>query len=152
MDFASALDTNTGDIEKPPVLPQGTYTWRVTKLPVTGQTKSGEWAFIEFQLVAVAADEDVDEDELAEFGNLSSAFSRISFMSSTDPDKEADFKRTLYQVKQFCGNTLQVDVEDDATLREMLDAALGAEFLGRAVHRVVDENTFVDVKHYGPLD
>jgi len=42
MNFADALDTRVSDVDKPPILPQGTYVWRVSKVPVISTSKSGE--------------------------------------------------------------------------------------------------------------
>ena len=64
VNFNDALDTNVDDIEKPPVQPQGTYGWRVSKIPTLTESNSGEWNIIEFPITAIHAEEDVDEDEV----------------------------------------------------------------------------------------
>lgn len=152
MDFANALDTKVDSIERPPNLPQGTYIWAVTKLPVQSTSKSGEWDIVEFSARVVSAEADVDEDDLEEFGDVTSAFNRVSFMFTKDASKQADFDKTLYRLKKFCMDTLMVDVEEGATLKEMLDASLNCQFLGSAVWRPVDDETYVDLKNYAPLD
>jgi hypothetical protein len=155
MDFNSALDTRAGDIEKPPVLPQGNYIWTVSKLPTISESNSGEWSIIEFPLKPVSAEDDVDPDDLAEFGDLSGAFGRISFMAPTDPDKEADVKKALYRVKQFCLNVLRVDVDDPeaATLKELLDAAHNCQFYAVNSWRTAESgDIFTDQKSPAPLD
>jgi hypothetical protein len=154
VNFADALDTRNDEVEKPPVLPQGTYTWQVTKVPTLSASKSGEWNIVEFPIRAVAAEDDVDEDELQEFGSLNSAMNRVSFMAPTDPDADGDRKKTLYRMKTFMEKTLRVDVEEGATIREMMDASVNCQFLAQAAWRPSEdgEDMYVDVKNYAPLD
>lgn len=152
MDFTSALETKASEVEKPVTLPQGTYTWVVTKVPTQETNKSGEWNIVEFPIKAVAAEEDVDADDLNEFGSLDSAFSRVSFMFPTDPDKENDVKKTLYRMKNFMQNTLAVDCDEDSSLKEMMAASVNCQFLGSCVWREYEGETYFDVKNYAPLD
>jgi len=155
MDFTQALDIKVNEIETPPLLPEGTYIWRITKLPIGRNSDSGDWTFLDFNCVAVAAEDDVDSDELEEYGNLSSAFGQVSFIASTDPDRESDSKRTLDNIKKFCLNTLRVDADEDATLGELLNNTVGAEFYARAVHEIrKNDPDIIDlrVKGWAPLD
>lgn len=152
VDFSSLLETKADDVEKPPVLPQGTYIWTVTKVPAQTTTNNGEWDIVEFPIKAVSAENDVDEDELEEYGSVSAAVSRVAFLFPKDPDKEADVKRTLFRMKKFLQTTLAVDCPEDATIGEMLSASVNCQFLGNCVHRQVDEETYFDVKNYAPLD
>lgn len=156
VDFASALDTKASDVEKPPVQPQGTYIWMVSKVPTLSTSKSGEWSIVEFPIRAVSAEDDVDPEELEDFGSLNGAMNRISFMAPTadTPEAEADREKTLYKIKKFCQNVLRVDTEDDASIREMLDASVNCQFMAQAVWRPSDdgEETYIDVKGYAPVD
>ncbi|MBM61942.1 MAG: hypothetical protein CL484_03200 [Acidobacteria bacterium] len=156
VDFASALDTKANDVEKPPVQPQGTYIWTVTKVPSISTSKSGEWSIVEFPIKAVSAEDDVDPEELEEFGSLNGAMNRISFMAPTadTPEAEADRTKALYRIKKFCQNTLRVDAEEDASIRELLDAAVNCQFMAQATWRPSDdgEETYIDVKGYAPVD
>lgn len=152
VNFADALDTRVEDVKKPPVLPQGTYIWSVSKVPSISQTNSGEWDIVEFQIRAVSAEGDVDPDELEAFGSLNSALNRVSFMSPTAADKKADRERTLYRLKKFLTETLRVDTSDNPSLKEMLAASVNHQFLGQAVWRQVEDDTYVDVKNFAPLD
>jgi hypothetical protein len=156
MDFNSALDTKASDVEKPPVMPQGTYIWKVSKVPSLSTSKSGEWSIVEFPIRGVQAEDDVDPDELEEFGGVGSAINRISFMAPTadTPEGEADRKKAMYRIKKFCQETLRVDADDNATLRELLDASVECQFLAQAAWRMSDdgEETYIDVKNYAALD
>jgi len=152
VNFADALDTRNEDVKKPPVLPQGTYIWTVSKVPTISTTNSGEWDIVEFQIRAVSAEADVDTDELDAFGSLNSAINRVSFMSPTDPAKSADRDRALYRLKKFLTDTLRVDVSDNPSLKEMMAQSVNHQFLGQAVWRQVEDETYVDVKNLAPLD
>ena len=152
MNFADALDTRVSDVDKPPVLPQGTYIWRVSKVPVISTSKSGEWDIVEFPLRPVSAESDVDPKELAEFGDPSSEFSRISFMFPTAADKINDRKRTRFSLTRFLTEILRVENEDNGTLKELLANAVGCQFLGVATWNQVNDNVYVEVKHWAPLD
>jgi len=152
VNFLDALDTKQSDIEEPVTQPQGTYIWSVSKVPTISTSKSGEWTIVEFPILPVSAEDDVDPDELEEFGPLSGAANRISFMAPTDPDKENDVKKALARLKKFLNNTLMVDCDEDATLREMLDAAVNCLFMAQAVWRPVEDDVYIDVKNYAPVD
>lgn len=152
VNFTDALDTRASDVEKPPVLPQGTYVWTVSKVPTISTSASGDWDIIEFPIRAVSAEGDVDPDDLEAFGSLSSAMNRISFMAPTAPEKSTDRDRTLYRLKMFLLNTLRVDASDNPTMKEMLAMSVNHQFLAQAVWRQVEGETYVDVKNHAPLD
>lgn len=155
MDFLEALNVNVTDIEKPLDPPQGTYVWMVSKVPSTSRTQSGEWDIIEFPIKAVSAEADVDEDQLAAYGEVSNIFNRVSFMAPTDPDKDNDRKKTLHNIRRFLERTLRVDLEEGMTLRQMLDNSVNHQFLGQLVWEPKKDNpeeNFVNVKNWAPLD
>ena len=156
MDFNSALDVQADAVEKPPVMPQGTYVWNVSKVPTLSVSKSGEWNIVEFPLRGISAEDDVDPEELEAFGAASAAMNKISFMSPTEegPEGDASRQKMLYQLKRFMQETLRVDAEDSATIRELMNASLNCQFLAQAVWRPSDDgqDTYIDVKNYAPLD
>jgi hypothetical protein len=152
MDFLASLDTKIDEIEKPLDPPVGTYQWQITKVPTRSNSKSGEWAIVEFLIRAIAAEEDVDPDELEEFGSVTGIQSRISFMAPTDPEQANEQAKTRDQIKNFCVNVLQLDDEDNPPLSELMDNSVGAQFLGTLSLRRTDDNVFIDVKRPAPLD
>jgi hypothetical protein len=153
-DFNEALDTKANEVEKPAVLPQGNYIWRVSKPPVASTSKSGEWSILEFPLACVSADDDVDPDDLEAFGPLDSTYNRVTFMAPTDPTKEQDVKKTLYRLTKFLQETLRVDCEDDATVKEMLANAMNCQLYATASWTPSDDgtDTYVNLKNLAPLD
>ena len=152
MNLNEALNVRANEIEKPPALPAGTYTWAVSGPHTQRATNNGDWDIIEFPLVAVEASDDVDPEALEAFGSLSAARNRLSFMFSTDPAKKADNDRTVYRLKRFLLDTLRVEAEPDATLRELLAAAPNMQFRGQAKWRPADDGEiYVDVANPMPL-
>lgn len=157
MNFMDALNTRAGDIEKPKVVPVGTYLWKVVKAHKERQISKGEWNVVDIPIVAYDVDgasNDVDLDDLENYGSLSQSGSQISFMFPTDTAKGADFEKTLYALRKFLLDVLRVDGNDDSTIKELLAKSIGCEFKAQAVHRhdASRDETFVDVKNYMALD
>ncbi len=157
MNFMDALNTRVGDVEKPEVLPIGTYVWKVSKAHKESTTNNGEWNIVEIPVVPTepyADADDVEADALAAFGDLRAAGNSIRFMFPTEADKENDRKRALFNLKRFLLDTLRVEGDDDSTIKELLGKMIGADFIAQAAHRVDAERdaTFVDVKNWLPRD
>ena len=151
MNFSDMLDKRAADVEVPLDLPRGTYIWAVSKIPTASQTASGEWNIVEFPIKSVSAEDDVDPDEIEEFGNVSGQPSRISFMFPTDPDKENDFRKTENRMKAFMIDTLRAG-DDEMTLKELMAASVNCQFMGIASYKVQGENSYLEVKNYSALD
>jgi len=157
MNFLDALNTKASEVEKPEVLPEGTYIWKVSKLFKNSQTSSGEWDIINIPVTPVMAyadADDVDADALEKFGDVKAGVNSIRFMFPTEADKENDRKRALFNLKRFLLDTLRVAGDEDSTLKELLTMAVGCEFIAQAKHRHDAERdaTFVDVVSWMPTD
>ena len=134
MRFSDSLDRKLEEIKRPPNLPTGHYIWAVKKHPDidTFEAKSGdEWEKVTFQLNCVSPHDDVDEDELEEYGNVQGAMNSKVFMFNTNPDKKADFERTMFNLRRFLGHC---GVDESLGLAEALGASVGANFLGELKH------------------
>jgi hypothetical protein len=151
MDFASALDQSANDIPEPKNLPMGTYIWAVSKVPVVSQSKSGEWDIVEFPIRTVSAEDDVDADEVEDFGPVAGQMSRLSFMFPTDPDKVNDHAKSMDRMKKFMLNTLQAG-DDTMTMKELMAGSVNCQFLAIATHKPDGDNVYLEVKNYSPLD
>lgn len=152
VDFASALNTRANDVEKPKLLPRGTYVWKVAKVPTQSETPSGEWNVIEFPLQCVEATSDVDQDDLEEFGAVTGVRNRISFMFPTDPEKKNDFDRALYRLREFLTGILGLEANEDTTLKELLDGSVNYQFMAVATWTPGrDGETYVNVGNYAPV-
>lgn len=156
MNFMDALNTKASDIEKPKLMPVGTYVWAVNKPHKESTSKDGKWFTIEVPCVPKMpydAAEDVNADDLQEFGNLASAVNSIRFMLDTQGGAN-DLEKFQYNLKRFLIDTLRVEGDSDSTLKELLAKSVGAEFIAAAAHRHVPERdeTYVDVKNWAPMD
>lgn len=155
--FMDALNTRISDIEKPKLMPIGTYVWAVNKPHKEATSKDGKWFSIEVPCLPKMPyedAEDVDADELAAFGPLKSAPNSIRFMLDLQAEGTVDQEKFMYNVKRFLLDVLRVEAEEDSTLKELLGKMVGAEFIAQAAHRHVPERneTYCDVKNWAPLD
>lgn len=131
MNFADALNKSTSDIEKPPLQPAGTYKWAVEKVPAIESSKDGKWDYLDFQLKCLGAEEDVDQEALNTFGSLANVRQRRRFIF--DKNDEQAFNRTLYQVKRFITEHLQVDGADQMELKTALAKSVNHQCLAQIV-------------------
>lgn len=133
--FADALDRSAETIKRPPPLPLGHYIFQVTKMPdppVEMDTKVGPMEKLTVLCQAVAPHDDVDPDELAEFGQVQGVPARIDFLfSSEDKNK---FEGTMNRLKNFCEHC-GVDVSQ-GTVGMWLTELPNAQFLGEIGHRL----------------
>lgn len=67
--FSSILDRQATSIERPPLTPMGTYLTVVKGLPRMDKSSKKQTPFSEFTCQIIAAQEDVDADELEAFLN-----------------------------------------------------------------------------------
>ena len=128
MNFNDVLSKRTNEIERPPILPPGTYVAKVAKPPETDTKSSdkGNWDILDFTLLPVAATEDVDTEALAAFGPLGPASAqRFSFMFNKDD--ELAFNRTLFNLKRFLLDHLQLSGDDNSSIKELLDQVVGTQ-------------------------
>lgn len=128
VNFADALNTKAGAIERPPLIPIGTYIAIVSKLPSTETISDGKWDVLDFQLRLQQPQDDVDQEALADYGGLGpQSVLRHRFMFSKDD--EAAFKRTLFNLKRFLIDHLKVEGNDDTPLKQLIDGSVNMQCL-----------------------
>lgn len=128
VNFADALNTKTGSIERPPLIPVGTYTAIVSKVPSMETISDGKWDVLDFQLRLQQPQDDVDQEALAEYGGLGpQSVLRHRFMFPKDD--EAAFKRTLFNLKRFLQDHLKIEGDDDTPLKQLIDGAVNMQCL-----------------------
>lgn len=136
MRFSDALDRKLEDIKRPPNLPVGHYVWQVQKHPDMDDIESSKTGMtydrIVFQLSCISASDDVDEDELADFGNVQGQVQRKTFMFPTDEEEKASFERTMFNLRRFLGH---LGVDENLPLSEALANSVGQQCLGELTHR-----------------
>jgi len=157
MNFLEALNTKVADIEKPALMPIGTYIWAVHKPHKESVSKDGKWSTIEIPCVPKMpydAAEDVDMDELAEYGDLKAGVNSIRFMLDNTAEGNVAVEKFLWNIRRFLLDTLKLEGDEDTTVKELLGKMVGAEFIAQAAHREDPERgeTYCDVKNYAPLD
>lgn len=134
--FTDALNRNMEDIKRPPPLPIGHYVMTITKMPDAPEplnSSKGDYEKLTINCQTVSATDDVDPDELEEYGNPAGVPLRIDFIFNNDPAEEAKFEGTLNRLKEFmqkCG----VDASS-GSLGEKLSELVGAQFIGEVKQR-----------------
>lgn len=68
LDWNTLAQTKTGDVERPPLRPQGHYVGVISGKGETGESSKKGTLFVTFPVQVQEALEDVDEDELAASG------------------------------------------------------------------------------------
>ncbi len=134
MKFTDALDRKMEDVKRPPNPPVGHYTWQVKKHPDTDsfESKNSGKTFdrLEFSMACVAPSDDVDPDDLAEYGDVTGFLTRKSFLF--DNADEQAFERSMYNLKRFFEH---LGVDESLSVSEALAACIGAQCLGELKHR-----------------
>lgn len=155
MNFADTLNTKVGDVERPPLLPVGTYRWVVEKIPeqdVVGQ--GDQYDVINFTLRCLGAEDDVDADALKEFGgDLSNVRMRHSFLFDREDKHRAE--QSLYRLKVFLEDHLQVAGAADMSLKEALNASVQHQCLGYVAWRQNKQNPEVqdaEIRRTAPIE
>lgn len=153
-DFTAALDVKIEDIEKPPLVPTGHYTFSVTKVSF-GEVGQGKWDTVDFALKGVEAGEDVDPELLAEAGGVEQVFSFKRFMlnKGSEAEDEAQFNRTLDNIRTFLEKHLGVDIKG-LSLKEGIDSAVGLQCIGEIKHRVREDtgDPIADLGRTAPVE
>ena len=112
MRFQDALDRKGEEIERPPLVPIGTYLWTVSGVPDMATIADGRFDVVDFKLKCLAPQEDVDPDALEEFteksGSLQGLVRRHRFLFSTED--EGKFKATEFRMKTFVEQHLGVSM------------------------------------------
>ena len=161
MKFSDSLNRRMDDIKQPMPLPIGHYIWAIEKMPDvdTFTSKDGdEFERVTFQIACagVATDfEDVDEDELAEYGDPAGARNRKTFLFNTNPEKENDFDRSLAGLKRFLGHAGMPVDDDSKSLEELIAESIGMQFYGQVTHRLDpkdDEIVYAEVGRTAIID
>jgi hypothetical protein len=127
MNFNEVLTKKASEIERPPLLPVGHYTAKVAKVPSmdTKSTDKGSWDILEFTLLPVTAGEDVDTELLQKYGPFTAVSAqRHAFMFNKED--QAAFDRTLFSLKRFLLDHLQIPGDDGSSIKELLDQSVGA--------------------------
>jgi hypothetical protein len=154
MKFTDALDRKLEEIERPSNLPAGNYIWTSSKHPEIDEftSKAGDpFSRVTFMLQCVNPSDDVDPDELEEYGNVAGAMNRKVFLFNESEAEKQGFERGMFQLRNFlehCG------LSPDMPLNEALAASVGTQFLGElkfTPSRDDPEVIYTEVNRTAPL-
>jgi hypothetical protein len=127
LNFNDIANTKVADVEAVPLPPQGTYRWRITKLPSIRDFKGGdgtEYQSVEFPIQVVAPMEDVDPSDYK--GNLADIRQNLSFMFNKAD--EVAFVQMQNRLKKFLSSHLKVGNED-MSFKELFNESVNQQFL-----------------------
>ena len=130
MKFTDALDRKLEDIQRPANLPAGHYIWTITKHPEIDEftSKAGDpFSRITFLVQCVAPTEDVDPDEIEEFGTVAGALCRKVFLFNESESEKQGFERNMFQLRNFLGHC---GIDESLPVNESLAATVGTQFIG----------------------
>lgn len=154
VNFTDALKTKAGDIERPPIVPVGTYVSSVSKVPTIETIGDGKWDTLDFQLLLQVPQDDVDPEALKEYGGLSKA-SVIRHRFMFNKEDEAAFNRTLFNLKRFLLDHLKVEGNENTSLSELIDASVGHQcltFIGWRPDKNDQEVIYAEIKKTAPVE
>lgn len=136
MDFTTALTQTAEDVSRPPAMPAGYYIFSIAGVAEQEEfesTKTGDtYKRLRFPMSCVSP-HDVDEDELAAFGNVTNQRQFKTFLFNMNPDESAGLERTIFNLKRFLVDHCQLD--GSKTLEELINDCVGAQCLAEITHR-----------------
>ena len=147
--FSDALATKVEDFQRPPNLPAGHYTFQVTKHADISEFESRDGVTFDrvtFTCTPVAAQDDVDEDELSQFGDYSKVAVRKQFLIPDGEQDAAGYDNSMFNVRRFlehCG------IKEDVPLGEALADAVMTQFMGELNHRPDKNNPEIVYQEIG---
>ena len=113
--FGSILDRAPSEIEKPKPLPQGSYITVLVGQPRFDKSSKKQTEYVEFTHKLLAAQEDVDEDELKSMGGIKEKVMKNTFYLT---------EGAAWRLKEFlehCG------IDEADSLREMIEETPGKQ-------------------------
>lgn len=125
--FQSILDEAPDEVVRPKPLPVGTYTFVVGPPTYDKSAKKGT-PLVSFMLRAIAAGEDVDDQDLEAMGGLEGKTIRHTFYITED---------AVYRLDEFhehCG----LDLSDTVSRRTRNDEVVNTQVRGYVGHRQAD--------------
>ena len=126
--FGSILDKPVGKIKEPVAMPTGTYTFVVLHRRYDKSSKK-QTEFVEFTCNYLDAGDDVDQDALKEAGGIAGKSLKATYYLTEE---------AAYRLKEFLAH---LGIEEQDTLRPMIEEATGKQFLGTIRHEPSQDGT-----------
>lgn len=127
LNFNDVLSKNLSDVERPPLMPVGTYRWVIYKIPSmdTMESANGTWDTVDIPLKCIAPTDDVDPEALQAYGGeIKGAVQTLRFMF--DKADQHKFDETLFRLKRFLNDHVGVD---GGNIKEALNATVNKQVL-----------------------
>lgn len=113
--FEDILNQQVDDVKPPPLLPVGTYLTVIAGLPERGKSSQKQTDFFKFTHRIVAAEEDVDENELAEAfpdGLAGKTIDNTFYVTAKSAFMLTDFIKNCIGEEAVKGKTVAASLED----------------------------------------
>lgn len=124
--LSELMKKRLSEAEAPPDFPIGHYRLMVKDAPSEDKFDSG-WEILKFPCRIIEALDDVDEDDLAEYGDLSTTLISRDFFSHSDPEYARSNQQTHADLCAWIENDLQF--EDDVPTEEAIAQVKGMTFI-----------------------
>jgi hypothetical protein len=129
--FSSILDESPSEVNAPLPVPQGVYLCVIQGTPRYDKSTKQQTPFVEFTLRPIAAEDDVDPEELESVGGLEGKTFRATFYLTED---------AIYRLDEFhshCG----IDLDDGQSRRHRNDAVVNAQVRAFIKHQPSQDGT-----------
>lgn len=145
---------STGKVDRPKPVPVGCYLAKIVGQPERGNSEKKGTPFIRFSAEFIEAQDDVDEDDLAEWAKREDGSTR-TLRGTSAPKNGLTFYTTpdaLWRLDKFYED-LGV-LEKGKTRNDMAEEAVGQEFIININHTTSDdgEATYANVKSTAPVE
>lgn len=140
--FGSILDKRVEDIKEPVTMPTGSYVFTIHGLPRYDKSSKKQTEFVEFTCNYVEALDDVDQDQLAAAGGFAGKQTKLTFYLTEE---------AAYRLKDFLAH---LKIEEQETLRPMIEEATGRSFIGTIRHEPSQDGTrmFARIGSTAPIE
>lgn len=125
--FTEILNKRPGEITRPKPIPVGTYLAVVSGRYEQGESSQKKTPFVDIPLRPLAAQDDVDRDQLAEYGELKEIKGRSGLRFFLTED-------SAFRLDDFLTETLGIE-PGEKTIGERLFEAQGRQFYVTFRHR-----------------
>ena len=126
--FADIANKKVEEVEKPALLPVGTYRFSIIKIPEASKSRDEAWEFLRIPVRVIEALDNVDTSDFK--GDVAGQLMSKSFVFNTQD--EAEFGKAEWNMTQFFEKHVGC-VESGASIAQMLNSSVNGQFLGDVV-------------------
>lgn len=136
--MSEILDVQAEEVSFPSTIPQGSYRMKIAGAFSTFVSEARpeenkiSWTIINIPCEVLKAQDNVDAEELEEYGAVRGTRMTLKFFLPTDredPKNKSRYKKSAWQLKRFLGR-LGGEQPRGKTLEQWLDGSVHKEFVG----------------------